>query len=329
MTLFNEIFLFSTKVFILALFILLLVAAIAALFKGKKLKGKLIIKNLNDHYAEVKEKFYMETRSKKEYKKFIKEKKKHLKNDKKKSYDKPTTYVLNFNGDIQASQVLALREEINAILQIASIQDSVILRLESGGGVVHGYGLAVAQLMRLREKGLTLTIAIDKIAASGGYMMASVANQILAAPFAIIGSIGVIVQLPNFHRWLKEKNVDFEQLTAGSYKRTLTLFGENTEEGREKMRHELEDIHTQFKNLILQYRPQVNMAKVGTGEHWLGQQAKDLALVDEIKTSDEYILETINHRPVYEVCYEIKKPLRARISSMTFTFLTHLLKRFQ
>ena len=145
--------------------------------------------------------------------------------------------------------------------------------------------------------------------------MACVGNKILSAPFAIIGSIGVIVQLPNFHRLLKDKHIDFEMHTAGEFKRTITLFGENTNEGREKLQDELEDIQALFKNLISEYRQHVDINQVATGEHWLGQQAMTLNLVDEIKTSDDYLFEQSKKASIYEICYEVKKPLLARLSS--------------
>ena len=165
---------------------------------------------------------------------------------------------------MRASTVSSLAEEITALLNIATPNDEVLLRLESAGGVVHGYGLAAAQLMRIRAQHIPLVVAIDKIAASGGYLMACVADKILAAPFAIIGSIGVVVQLPNFHRLLKDKHIDFELHTAGEFKRTITLFVENTKEGKEKLQHEIEDIHGLFKNLIHDYRQQIDIDKVAT-----------------------------------------------------------------
>src|SRR5699024_4687864 len=133
---------------------------------------------------------------------------------------KPRLFVLNFDGDVRATGVRDLREEISAVLQVARKEDEVLLRLESPGGVVNGYGLAASQLTRVRQHGIKLTIAVDKVAASGGYMMACVGDRIVAAPFAIVGSIGVVGQVPNFNRWLKERDVDFEMHTAGNYKRT-------------------------------------------------------------------------------------------------------------
>lgn len=311
--------LFTAKAFIIVLFILLIfVAFFALLAKSKsKSKGKFVIKNLNQYYTETTDLLLTETLNKKQYKKYLKNKK--IAEKAKQQADAPAKniYVLNFHGDVKASAVNALREEVTALLNVIKSGDEIVLRLESAGGLVHGYGLAAAQLMRIRAQGIPLTITVDKIAASGGYMMACVANKILAAPFAILGSIGVIVQLPNFHRLLKEKQVDFEQLTAGEYKRTLTVFGENTEAGREKLQHEIEDVHQLFKNLIAENRPHLDIQKIATGEHWLGQQALSLKLVDEIKTSDQYLLERSKEANVYEIELEVKKPFLSKLIAST------------
>jgi len=222
-------------------------------------------------------------------------------------------FVLDFNGDIKASEVGSLREEISAIIAIAGKQDEVLLRLESPGGMVHSYGLASSQLKRLRDNDINLTIAVDKVAASGGYMMACVANKIVAAPFAIIGSIGVIAQLPNFNKVLRKMDVDFEQHTAGEYKRTLTVFGENTDEDREKFREELEDTHQLFKAFITENRPELDIEAVATGEHWFGTRAIEKGLVDEISTSDDLIIKAVKDSEVFEVSYEIPKTLSEKI----------------
>ncbi|PCJ48132.1 MAG: protease SohB [Gammaproteobacteria bacterium] len=218
-------------------------------------------------------------------------------------------FVIDFNGDMKASAVNSLREEISAIIAIAGKQDEVLLRLESPGGMVHGYGLAASQLQRLRIKDINLTIAVDMVAASGGYMMACVANKIVAAPFAIIGSIGVIAQIPNFNRLLKKMDVDYEQHTAGEYKRTLTIFGENTDKDREKFREELEDTHQLFKSFITSNRPELDIEKVATGEHWYGTQAIEKGLIDEISTSDDLILQAVKDTEVFEVNFEIPKSI--------------------
>ncbi|MEL0067560.1 MAG: protease SohB [Gammaproteobacteria bacterium] len=222
-------------------------------------------------------------------------------------------FVIDFNGDIKASAVASLREEISAILTLATEGDEVLLKLESPGGMVHGYGLAASQLQRIRDKGIPLTVAVDKVAASGGYMMAVVADHIAAAPFAIIGSIGVIAQLPNFNKVLKKLDVDYEQHTAGEYKRTLTVFGENTDKDREKFQEELEDTHVLFKEFVTQNRPDLDVDSVATGELWYGQRAFDKGLIDSIKTSDDLILDAIQEKEVFEVTYEIPKTLGEKI----------------
>lgn len=228
---------------------------------------------------------------------------------------KKRLFVLDFDGDIKATAVEALRDEVSAILQTADTGDAALLRLESSGGMVHSYGLASSQLVRLREKGIHLTVAIDKVAASGGYMMACVADEIIAAPFAIVGSIGVIAQLPNFHRLLEQHNIDFELHTAGDYKRTLTMFGENTEAGRSKFREELEEAHELFKQFITTYRSKLDVEAVATGEHWFGSRALELGLIDSIRTSDDLLLDAAKTQNVYRLEFKPKLSLQDRIAS--------------
>lgn len=239
--------------------------------------------------------------------------------EKKVATEVPCTYLLDFKGDIRASAFAALREEISAILEVAKAGDAVLLRLESGGGVVSRYGLAAAQLLRLRGAQLPLTVMVDTVAASGGYLMAAVADKIVASPFALIGSIGVVAQLPNFHRWLQARNIDWEQFTAGKFKRTVTLFGENTDEGRAKLREELEEIHVLFRTFVQGRRAQLDMEKVATGEAWLGSKALELGLVDELATSDEIIRSACQHGKVLRVSFQRKLslPERLRVSAQT------------
>jgi len=228
---------------------------------------------------------------------------------------KRRVFVINFDGDIRALTVENLRQEISAVLTIATPRDEVLVKIESAGGVIHGYGLAASQLQRIRNRNIPLTVVVDKIAASGGYMMACVANRILAAPFAIIGSIGVITQLPNFNRFLKRHNIDFEQVSAGEYKRTLTMFGENTDKGRKKLQEEVEEAHELFKSFVIANRPIVDIHAIATGEHWLGTRAKELKLVDEIMTSDDYLMLACDEADLYEITYTTKKNLLEKLTS--------------
>lgn len=321
--------LFTAKAIIVVALILILIGGILFLFsRGKELgMGRISIKNLNKKYAELSDLLFKEILSKDALKAHLKEKKRaNKKNKKETNQPQLNTFVIDFHGDIKASAVGALREEVTALLQVANEKDEVVVRLESAGGMVHTYGLAAAQLQRIRQKNIPLTIIVDKVAASGGYMMASVGDKILAAPFAIIGSIGVIVQMPNFHRLLKEKHIDFEQLTAGNFKRTLTLFGQNTEEGRDKLREEIEEIHQLFKDLIAEHRQQLDIEKVSTGEHWLGTQALELKLVDALSTSDDYLLEKSKNTHVYEIRFITKKSLMEKLSTSVNAFKASLLR---
>ncbi|MFA2918193.1 protease SohB [Acinetobacter pittii] len=269
------------------------------LFHLPKLPAEIRVSHLNARVNEQRKKIAQTTASRLELlqlaQQLAKEAKIRRKNNQK-------IFVLDFKGDIQASAVENLREEITLILAIAKAgRDRIVVRLESPGGMVHGYGLAAAQLVRLRDAGFHLTICVDKVAASGGYMMACIANEIIAAPFAIVGSIGVVAQVPNFNRLLKEHNVDFELYTAGQYKRTVTMFGENTPEGKAKFEEELQQTHVLFKHFVEKYRPQLNVDKVATGEHWYGEDALDLNLVDKLQTSDEYLLALLPQHDVYVI----------------------------
>ncbi|RUO37090.1 protease SohB [Aliidiomarina taiwanensis] len=237
-------------------------------------------------------------------------------------------FVVDFNGSIDAKEVESLRREVTAILAVAEKGDEVLLRLESGGGVVHGYGLAAAQLKRLRDQGIRLTISVDKVAASGGYMMACIADEIVAAPFAMLGSIGVLAQIPNFHRLLKKNHVDFEQVTAGEYKRTLTLFGENTEKGREKFKEELENIHTLFKGFVKEHRPDLDIDAVATGEVWFGQEAVDKGLTDRIGTSDDLLLQAVKEKDVIKVQYKPRVKLGEKLAKQMSAAVEHTLLRW-
>lgn len=287
-------------------------------------KGHIEITKLNNRYREVSEAMMLavtdESAQKATAKKLHKEKKKQAKAQKKASSPeddsggtKSRVFVINFDGNISASAVTDLREEITAVLTQAGADDEVVIKLESAGGMVHSYGLASSQLDRLRKQNIPLTVCIDKVAASGGYMMACVADKILAAPFAIVGSIGVVAQMPNFNKLLKKHDVEFEVLTAGEHKRTLTLFGENTDKGRKKFIEDLENTHSLFKDYVAQRRPQVELSKIATGEVWYGSKALDLALVDDIKTSDEYLMQRVSEADVYEISYKIKKKLHQRL----------------
>lgn len=302
----------AKSITVLIFMVMLVVLIVAAVGKKKQPKSDsttLEVRYLNSELADDKVDIEYEILDKADKKKL---KKSPVKPEK----DKARLFVLDFDGDIHASEVEQLRRQITAVINTAKTdKDKVLLRLESPGGVVHGYGLAASQLNRLREANIDLTVAVDKVAASGGYMMACVANKIVAAPFSVVGSIGVVAQIPNINRLLKEKNVDIEMHTAGKYKRTLTMLGENDEEGRAKFVEDLELTHELFKNHINKFRPQIDIESVATGETWYGQQALDNGLVDEVKTSDDLILEAVKAMDVYQLEVTYKQSLLEKLKS--------------
>lgn len=319
-------FLAKTVTFVIAVVVIIGLAAGAAVAKTKAKKGQLQFINLTEQYKSQTADLQHELLDKKQYKQWSKAQK--AKNDTVQDADKKL-FVVDFHGSMDAREADSLREEVSAILSVATTDDEVLLRLESGGGVVHGYGLAASQLDRLRQHNVALTVAIDKVAASGGYMMACIGNTILSAPFAIVGSIGVIAQLPNFNKLLKQNHIDFEQFTAGEFKRTVTLFGENNDKGREKFQQELEATHQLFKQFVRDHRPQLDIDAVATGEHWFGYQALALNLVDTIQTSDDYIQRQLQQRSVYQVKYQQRKGIAEKVGLGSANILSQWWQKLQ
>jgi serine protease SohB len=293
----------------------IILVAVAAGSKNKHKSGELDVKNLSEAFADQTDLLTNSLLSKEERKARNKALKAEKKREKKQDKEvKHRLFVVDFKGSIDAKEVSSLREEVTSILSIATPDDEVFVRLESGGGMVHGYGLAASQLARIRSAQIPLTVSVDKVAASGGYMMACIANKIIAAPFSIVGSIGVIAQLPNFHKLLKKHDIDFEQITAGEFKRTLTVFGKNTDTAREKFRTELEETHQLFKGYVSEYRPALDIESVATGEHWFGSVAFEKGLVDAISTSDDYLMKHYHDRDVIKVHFLGKKNLAEKLS---------------
>lgn len=311
--------LFLAKTLTILLSIGLLLVGIIRARKTAHLDGDhLEVTSLNDRYRDLAHTLRQASTLKKVFRKSLKLDRKADKAREQAAESRHRLFVIDFQGDIKATASAALREAITGILLEAKAGDGVLIRLENAGGLVTEHGLAASQLTRLRARGIPLTVAVDKVAASGGYLMAAVANRIIAAPFAVVGSIGVVAQLPNFHRVLERHGVDYELHTAGDYKRTLTLFGENTEAGREKLREQLEETHGLFKDFILEYRPGLDLAQVATGEYWHGRQALALGLIDAIQTSDDWLLEVADTTDLYQVSYSAhKKPLDRLLSSLT------------
>ncbi|MCK7265537.1 protease SohB [Enterobacter cloacae] len=339
MELLSQYGLFLAKIATVVIAIVVVAVLIVNLTQRKRQRGELRITRLSEQYKEMQEEMSLALLDSHQQKLWHKAQKKKHKQDAKAAKAKaklnapeetstPRVYVLDFKGSMDAHEVSSLREEVTAVLAVAKPQDQVVVRLESPGGVVHGYGLAASQLQRLREKQIPLTVAVDKVAASGGYMMACVADKIVAAPFSIIGSIGVVAQIPNFNRFLKSKEIDIELHTAGQYKRTLTLLGENTEEGRQKFREDLNETHHLFKDFVHRMRPALDIDQVATGEHWYGTQALEKGLVDEVGTSDDLLLNLMEGRELVGVRFTQRKRLLDRFTNSAAESADRLLLRW-
>lgn len=313
--------LFLLKALTIVASILLVFGGLASIaVKQKQAKGELEITALSEKLIESEELAREMVLTKDQFKEWKKQQKQIEKDKEKSKESEGKIYVIDFKGSMDAGEVESLREEVSMVITLAEPKDEVVIRLESPGGVVHGYGLAASQLQRLREHNIPLTACVDKVAASGGYMMACVANKVIAAPFAIIGSIGVLAQIPNFNKLLKHNHIDFEQHTAGEYKRTITMFGENNDEGRQKFKEELEEVHVMFKDFVQSNRENLDIEKVATGEFWHGVQAIKMGLVDELKTSDDYLLERYREKPVFRIKFKIKKSVAEKLAgSMSLT----------
>lgn len=339
MELLSQYGLFLAKIATVVIAIAVVAVLIVNLTQRKRQRGELRITRLSEQYQEMQEEMSLALLDTHQQKLWHKAQKKKHKQEAKAAKAKaklnapqdkvtPRVYVLDFKGSMDAHEVASLREEVTAVLAVATPQDQVVVRLESPGGVVHGYGLAASQLQRLRDKQIPLTVAVDKVAASGGYMMACVADNIVAAPFAIIGSIGVVAQIPNFNRFLKNKEIDIELHTAGQYKRTLTLLGENTEEGRQKFREDLNETHHLFKDFVHRMRPTLDIEQVATGEHWYGVQALEKGLVDAVGTSDDLLLNLMDGRELVGVRFTQRKRLLDRFTNSAAESADRLLLRW-
>lgn len=315
---------FFGKTLIIFLFIVALLLIVTAIAARAKARPQVEIEDINEKFSDISLLLRSVVRGKKAFKA---EQKKIEEEEKKLSEDRKNVFVLEFDGDLQATQVKELRDEVTSVLSVARPGDEVVVCVESPGGTVSGYGLAAAELVRIRKANLKLTVCVDKVAASGGYMMACTANQILAAPFAVVGSIGVLAQVPNLNRLLKEHNVDYEEMTAGEYKRTISYLGEITPKGRQKFQEQLEDTHELFKAWVSEYRPQLDIAKVATGEYWYGRRAQELNLIDGIQTSDEYLQTLMKTDRVFKVKFTPRKKLSEKLSEALGQALTRSFDR--
>jgi serine protease SohB len=325
-TLFYDLGFFAAKTGLILIAVLIAMGFAVFLLSRSRNRPALEIEKLNTRFRDFRQQMQSQIMGRRDFRQLARNERKANRKER----DEPNehrVFVIDFLGDIRALAAENLREEITAILSIAKITDEVVIRLESGGGLVTAYGLAASQLDRIRTRGIKLTICVDKIAASGGYMMACVADHLIAAPFAVIGSIGVIAQVPNLYRLLEKNAIDYREVTAGEYKRTISMFGEITSSGLEKFKSQIEETHGLFKDFIVQHRSRVDITRVATGEHWYGTQAAELNLVDEISTSDDYISAKIESADVYRVRFHGRKRISERLSESLASVFHNLIHR--
>jgi serine protease SohB len=293
---------------------------IARLARSSEPKDREIkVTSLDEHYDDMRDAIDDALLDRKERKALAKSRKKEAKaaaKDRRIQEPGKRIYVLSFKGDMRASAVKRFGSEIDAVLIAARpTSDEAVIRIESPGGTVTGYGLAAAEILRLRDHNIKVTASVDQVAASGGYMMACAANRIIAAPFAVVGSIGVVAPVPNLHRLLQKNDIDFEEMTAGEFKRSVSLLGEITPAGREHFRDKLDTTHRAFKDHVAQCRPGVDIARVANGDYWLAREAMSLGLVDEIMTGDELLFRARDTARLYEVSTEARKTLLQQVVS--------------
>lgn len=318
MDLLNDLLGFTARSFVVFLTIAASTAVIVMLIRRARggfssRSGWLEVKHLNERFDNLRDGLMTGmVKSRSAYRQLRKQQKELAKAAQTLATTKANVYVVDFDGDILASATDSLREEVTAIVSVAKPEDEVVVRLESSGGAVPHYGLAAAQLARMKDKKLKVTVCIDRVAASGGYMMACVADKVVAAPFSVIGSIGVVAQVPNVHRLLKRHDVDVEEMTAGEFKRTVSFLGEITEKGKAKLQEQLEETHVLFKAFVKQHRARLDVDKVATGEYWLGSRAKELSLVDELATSDDYLMARAKDSNVFRVQFHPANSWRER-----------------
>ena len=278
---------------------------------------EIAIKSINDRYDAMRDALDAKLLEKKARKALAKARKKEAKT----RHGEPAgkrIYVLNFKGDLRATAVKNLGREIDAVLTVARPgDDEVIVRIDSGGGTVTGYGLAAAEIFRLRARQISVTASVDQVAASGGYMMACAADRIVAAPFAVVGSIGVVASVPNLHKLRQKNAIDYEDITAGEFKRTVSVLGEITPAGRDHFQGKLEAIHDAFKAHVAARRPGADVARIANGDTWLASDALALGLVDEIVAGDELLFRARDSARLYEVKWEARKsPLQNLVGGL-------------
>lgn len=236
-------------------------------------------------------------------------------------------FVIDYVGSMMASEVVYLTAKIDAIILKSNKDDEVVINITSPGGAVSGYGLVASQIKRLKTAGLKITATVDTVAASGGYMAAVVSDEIIAAPFAMVGSIGVVANVMIYEELLKNIGIQTNVYTSGDSKRTVVPSRVPNAEEEAKLEAQLEEIHSRFKDHVLSFRPDIDEDKVFTGQAFLAADAINFGLVDKIGTSDELLLNLYKdgHRLI-EVQFIIEENIGGSVTKQVSAGLVDAIK---
>ncbi|WP_343192796.1 S49 family peptidase [Buchnera aphidicola (Taiwanaphis decaspermi)] len=293
-------FIYSYILFIIktlsVLFFLHLFSKIIIIYILKKndiyLNNTLKVELLNNHYKKLKNdlSFFQ---------------KKKIINQKNVYNKKSNLYILDYNDKIKKNKIKKLREEISSIILVAKKNDEVLLRLENTSDIVYEYGLVIAQLQRLRKKGIKLIISIDKIVSNGGYIIACVADHISASPFSIIGPINIVVNIPNIDKYTQTSNLNNQLNDCNTFTK-LTLIKNNTKIYVNKIFNKL-DIKKYIRNsFIKDMRPSLNLNKIFNQNYWIGENAINEKLIDSINTSDDILFSKKDTHNLLKIKYVYK-----------------------
>jgi protease-4 len=205
--------------------------------------------------------------------------------------------VIHLEGTIQGGTGLgATPEYILDQLDKALADDNVkaiLLRIDSPGGTVAASQEIALAVKRASEK-KPVVVSVGDICASGGYMVASQADEIIASPGSSVGSIGVIMEVANVEELLNKVGISFTTLTTGAYKDAGSPYRSLTETETAMLNEQLTVIYDQFITDVAEGRdlPETKVRELATGWVWLGSEALDLGLVDSLGNYNDAVKRT-------------------------------------
>jgi protease-4 len=194
-------------------------------------------------------------------------------------------YVAGEIIDGEAPSGMAGGETISTLIEDALADDRIkalVVRIDSPGGSVTASEQIREALTVARAEGLPVVASFGPVAASGGYWIATAADEIYAQPSTVTGSIGVFAVVPTFQRTLDEFGVNADSVKSTPYSGAPDILGGLTPEVSELMQASVEDIYTRFLRIVGSARklPAERVDAIGQGRVWDGGTARQLKLVD-------------------------------------------------